>query len=734
MNSDAPTDTPHPTDPGAARAAAARQRVLDAKQARHGAGAVPEAQRTLVDAASLRASEGLAWPERVGRRTRQRLTTLAFASDPADDLLAGRPVPNPAWLPVSSGGQVPDPELAQAQAYLATFGPTPGQTGHCEPDFSVVFAEGIDGLDQRIASRRATTTPDQAATLDAFQEALHGFRAMILNAAAAVEPPLEATGEDAARGAGRDAMGAACRHLAQGGAPRSFREAIQLLWFVLLAVSYGDRAGLIVPGRMDRTLASFYARDRATGALTKAEALELIEALYFLINDYVADGLAMSVMVGGRDAEGRDTTNELSYLCLEALRRTRLVYPTVGVCWHAGTPESLTELAVDLISRGYATPAFFGDETIQRGLQLYGVPPAESGNYINSTCVEITPSGGSNVWVASPYFSTCRILLEEVAAQAQPDAHAANTFEQFLDSYLARLRDRIDEAVADINRCRDLRQQYGGKPLQSLFTRDCLARARDIDDGGARYNWVECSFVGLANLADSLHVLREEVYHQHTLTLAELHTTLQQDFAGQEPVRLRLSQAYPKYGNNCREVDALLGQIVQAAREACSRHRLRPDDSPFVPGAFCWIMHERLGAECGATPDGRHAGVPFADGGGPAQGREREGPTASILSTTSWDHAPLIGGVAYNIKFSRALFATPGAPRRVRDLLVTYLQRGGFEVQVNVVDHETLRQARAHPEQYRDLVVRIGGYTDYFTRLSTAMQDEVMRRTEFVTA
>jgi formate C-acetyltransferase len=158
---------------------------------------------------------------------------------------------------------------------------------------------------------------------------------------------------------------------------------------------------------------------------------------------------------------------------------------------------------------------------------------------------------------------------------------------------------------------------------------------------------------------------------------------------------------------------------------------MAPNESHFIPGAFCWVMHERLGSVCGATPDGRKAGFPFADGGGPAQGCERSGPTSAILSATSWDHSPLIGGVAYNMKFNSTLFDSPESVKRLEDLLVTYLRRGGFEVQVNVVDPETLRKARVNPEQYRDLVVRIGGYTDYFVNLSPGMQDELMHRTEF---
>jgi formate C-acetyltransferase len=175
----------------------------------------------------------------------------------------------------------------------------------------------------------------------------------------------------------------------------------------------------------------------------------------------------------------------------------------------------------------------------------------------------------------------------------------------------------------------------------------------------------------------------------------------------------------------------MAAEIVDHAVKECRKHKMGPDNSPYVPGTFVWIMHEQLGRQTGATPDGRKAGTPFADGAGPAQGRESKGPTAAILSTTRWDHSQMIGGLAFNMKFNTSLFKSPGGSQSLRELVLTYLRRGGFETQINVVDAETLRRARQNPEQYRDLVVRIGGYTDYFTRLSPEMQDEVLLRTEY---
>ena len=688
------------------RIAALRERVLRRKEVCSGA---LWRRDPIIVARSLRASEAVSsWQVRRGLLTRDRLGAVRFEIDELD-VLAGRLVPDRC--------EGTETEREDAQAYLSQYPSPTGQTGHCELHLTPVLEGGIDGVREDIAARLQKARGEAVEAYQSFLHALDGSSRMIENAAAA------------ARAQGMATIADSCARIAHE-QPASFRDAIQLLWFVIFGVMHGEDVGLVVPGHIDRSLHRFYEKDRRTGALDREEALVLIEGLYLLINEHIPDGLAMSVMVGGRDAEGCDVTNDLSYLCVEALRRTRLIYPTVGVCWHESTPEDLVALAVDLIGRGNPNPAFFGDETIQRGLKALGVPHEEACYYINSTCVEITPAKGSNVWVASPYFPTCRILLDEIADEAD-SGHVAAGFEEFRQRYYARLGRHIAAAVDVQNEARRGRRECGRKPLQSVFTRDCIARGRDIDDGGARYNWVECSFVGLANLADSFHVIRHEVFEQKRLTLPQLKAILDADFAGHQTERARFAEAYPKYGHDCAAVDGLFGDTVAFFRSECAKYKIEPDGSAFVPGAFCWVMHEVLGRDCGATPDGRRAGTPFADGCGPAQGREAYGPTAAILSTTSWDHSPMIGGLAYNMKFNSGFFDTPAGFAALRDLILTFLRRGGFETQINVVNTETLRRAREHPEEYRDLLVRIGGYSDYFTRLSPEMQDEIIMRTEF---
>jgi len=693
------------------RIAAIRQRVMDRKAARQAGWSM---RQPMTDARSLRASEGIgSWQVRRGHQVRDRLSDVILGLDDLE-LLAGRVLP-PRDEPA---------EVKEAEEYLKQYAGAGGQNGHCELDLEPLLERGIEGLAHRVRQRMDGATPDTADVCVSFLHALEGLS--VLADRAADEAEALAQLAPSWRRQELDELAASCRRIAAQ-PPATFRDGLQLIWLAVMATMHADQVALVVPGHLDRSLGPLYEADLAAGRTDRDQALLLLECLYLLVNDYIPDGLAIGVMVGGRDANGADVTNELSYLCLEALRRTRLVYPTVGVCWHEGTPMDLVDLAVDLIGSGNANPALFGDETIQRGLKALGVPPEEACPYVNSTCVEITPSGASNVWVASPYYNTCGLLLEEIAAAAP---EPPRTFEAFVASYRQRLAAAVEAGVAAQNQMRRDRRERGRKPLQSVFTRDCLARARDLDDGGATYNWAECSFVGLANLADSLHVIRQEVYGGD-LTLAELNEIVTGDFDGREDLRQRFLHGLPKYGQGVAEVDGLVAATVDFVAEVCGRFEMEPDGAAYVPGAFVWIVHEHMGRETGATPDGRRAGFPFADGCGPAQGRETAGPTAAILSTTSWDHSRMIGGLAYNMKFNSSLFATPSGYEGLRQLILTFLRRGGFETQINVVDAEELKAARRHPEQHRDLVVRVGGYTDYFVRLPEGMQDEVMLRTEF---
>ena len=522
-------------------------------------------------------------------------------------------------------------------------------------------------------------------------------------------------------------MAAICRHVATE-PPRTFHEAIELLFLALVALWQGEGHYLTSPGRLDRILRPFYEADLAAGRITPQAAFELIVTLFIQVNRIMSTGLALAVMVGGRDAAGNDVTNDLTYLCMAARVVTGLGYPTVGLCWHRAAPPELTDFAVQMLAYGRGDPAFFNDELIVEGLHDHGVTPEDAPDYMNSTCVEIKPVGASNIWVTAPYFNVPQALLDEMDAVATGAQPAPVTFEELEARVRTNLTAKVAAAAAELDQVWRERATRGCFPLASCLTDDCLSRGLDFDRGGARYNWVENSFVGLANLADSLVAVRRLVYQERSLTLADFAAILRDDYQGHEMLRQRIANKLPKYGNDIDEADEVARRWAGYLIEMTEAQTIGPHR--YVPGFFCWIMHERMGSQTGATPDGRRAFWPLADGAGAAQGRERCGPTASVLSTTKWSHREALGGLVHNAKFSQALFKTESDRAALRRLIETYLLAGGFEMQVNVVSRDTLLAAREHPEQYRDLLVRVAGYSDYFTKLSPKMQEEVIARTE----
>ncbi|MBM3494176.1 MAG: hypothetical protein FJX72_07635, partial [Armatimonadetes bacterium] len=442
-----------------------------------------------------------------------------------------------------------------------------------------------------------------------------------------------------------------------------------------------------------------------------------------------------------RDETGRDVSNDLTRLMVASIDHVRMAYPGIGLCWTPDTPDDVMDLACTLLAQGRSHPALFADDVVTSGLLRLGLSHRDACHYVHSTCVEITPIGISNVYVASPYYNLVQALHdvlgvaprdpshERRVAVASRDARAADppTFDDLVAAWKRRIGEMVTAGVAEQSRAMLSRDRSGGFPLLSCFVNDCLARGKDIDRGGARVNWVESSFVGLANLVDSLTAIKRLVYEEKSVSFDQLRDAIGCDFANDPNTRAAI-QRMPKYGNDDDEADRLAVMVTDFLLEECERHRTYWGDA-VVPGFFCWVMHEHLGRHTSASCNGRPAGFPLADGSGPAQGRERDGPTAMVRSVTKWNHAPMIGGIAVNMRFQPQPDYAALA-RTIRPVLETFLKLGGFEAQVNVVGAETLRDAQAHPERHRDLVVRIAGYSDYFVGLSAEMQAEVIARSE----
>lgn len=645
---------------------------------------------------------------------RARRTAAKLHSLPIDILDGERIVGRPRfWDPCGEEAE----RFGAAWKSLESVPPFPGgDTGHFNPDFDKILSIGIGGILDEIRTRRQVASDDKHAFYDACEIAMQGFSDYALAVAGACEIRAD-----------QRELGRICRKVSCE-PPSTFHEAMQLVFLTIIALWFGEDHVLCTPGRMDRTLRSFYEADVATGRITRQDAFDLICCLYIQLTMICFPGAAISVLVGGRDADGVDLTNDLTYLCLEARAATHLVYPTVGLAWHEGTPDELTDFSCRMIATGVGDPAFFNDELISRGLRDLGVSEPDSRDYMNSTCVEIKPVGASNICVTHPYFNCPAAMLkvmDEVAGGSIPDP---SDFEQFSALVREILAAEVSEAAVNSDRIWQDRYMRGGFPLASCVISDCLERGIDFDRGGARYNWAENSFVGLANLVDGMMAVKKLVFESGRLSLTELHGILKADFQGHETLRQEILNKIPHYGTDDNEVDALAVEWAHFIQETSLGNLV--GGHPYVPGFFCWIMHGEFGARTGATPDGRRSGVALADGAGAAQGRESAGPTASVLSTTGWSHRGAIGGLVHNVRLSRNSVRTESGLSALRALIEAYLRRGGFEIQVNVVGADVLRDAQTCPEKYADLLVRVAGYSDYFTNLNPVLQEEVIARTD----
>ncbi len=352
-----------------------------------------------------------------------------------------------------------------------------------------------------------------------------------------------------------------------------------------------------------------------------------------------------------------------------------------------------------------------------------GAPYAHACEYVHSSCVEITVSGRSGTWVTSPYHNCAEILLSLLSERREyPDADA------LIDAYCDRIRQRTLHGLQRENLWQLERRRNGGESiLASCLTDDCLRRGRSIDQGGALYNDIMPDYVGVTTAIDSLAAIRKLVYEDGELTLNAFMEIVERDFEGFEPLRLRIVHRCPHFGNDDPIADELARRVYAAIADAC-RGLKTFRGGRVLPGAFSFLMHEEFGRDTPATPDGRRAGEALNAGADPVSGRDTLGPTASVLSMTSWNARGFLGGVANNLRMSM-----DGAPpERVRNLCAlirTFVERGGVELQINAVSAETLRDAMEHPESHGDLIVRIGGYSDFFTALTPAMQREVYERT-----
>ena len=500
---------------------------------------------------------------------------------------------------------------------------------------------------------------------------------------------------------------------------KTFREGLQSIHF--FNVMAWD---LYYFGRVDRYLIDLYNADVAAGRITHEDAVELYACFLLLPEAYISPNVALDAMVGGTDECGNTVENEVTHIAIEAIEYARSANGKVSLAVTEDMSEELLRKAIRLNGMGLGQPALFNDRIIVEGFLRAGVPHRDAHDYCNTGCVEVTPTGKSGIHVVSPYHNLAAMLL---TAMEQGDA--ATDFDAFYKIFEGVIHSEIARRNVDLNRAQMERARNGREPARvSCLIDDCLRRGKPVDAGGALYNYVEPNFLGFANAVDGLTSIRILVYETGEYTLASLLEILRANYEGNEMLRQRIIHKLPHYGTDEESTNALSVRLSDSILSGC-KGLITYRGSKLIPGAFSYYEHAVHGKRTGATPDGRVAGYPLASGSSPVQGRETEGPTAAIRSVLSWDHRNFLGGIAVNLNFPPKILQEDSEERMLA-FVRSFMTMGGFQLQLNAVSRETLIAAREHPEEHRDLIVRVGGFSAYFTKLSPEMQQEIIDRNE----
>jgi formate C-acetyltransferase len=535
-------------------------------------------------------------------------------------------------------------------------------------------------------------------------------------------------------------------------APRNFWEALQYYWFVHLGVTTElNPWDAFNPGHLDQHLYPFYQKELEAGTLTREQAEELLQCLWIKFNNQPAPpkvGVTAQesgtytdfaqINTGGVKVDGADAVNDVTYLILDVIEAMRLLQPSSSVQLSKKNPDRFIKRAAKIIRTGFGQPSIFNTDVVVQEMIRQGKSIEDARQGGTSGCVETGAFGKEN-YNLTGYFNLPKILEITLHNGVDPqtgrrigretgDPTRFKTFDEFWAAYKKQLKHFIDIKIRGNNIIERLYAGYMPVPFLSLLIDDCIATGKDYHAGGARYNTSYIQGVGLGTMTDALAAIKYHVFDEQTLTMADLLAAVQADFAGHERTRQLLLNRTPKFGNDDDYADAVMVDIFEAYFNAI-------DGRPNTKGGEYRInllpttVHVYFGSVIGATPDGRRAKTPLSEGISPVQGADRQGPTAVIKSAAKMDHTRT-GGTLLNQKFTPQLLKDDEGLNKLAQLVRTYFKLDGHHIQFNVVDAETLRAAQQNPEKYRDLIVRVAGYSDYFCDLTPALQEEIIARTE----
>jgi len=556
---------------------------------------------------------------------------------------------------------------------------------------------------------------------------------------------------DAARKMELQKMAQICRKV-PANKPESFWEALQYYWFIHVGViTEVNPWDSFNPGRLDQHLLPFYQKDIAEGRLTKERAKELLQSFWVKFNNHPAPpkiGVTAKesntytdfalINLGGVKSDGSDAVNEMTYLLLDVIEEMRLLQPSSMVQVSKKNPDQYIRRFIEIIKTGYGQPSVFNTDAIIQEMLRVGKSIEDARNGGASGCVE-TGAFGKEAYILTGYFNIPKVL--EITLNNGIDPRTGKmigietgnpvdfkSFNELMVAFEKQMNHFLGIKINGNNIIDRIYAKMLPVPFLSILISDCIQNGKDYHDGGARYNSSYIQGVGMASISDELAALKYHIFEHKTISMQGMLEALKNDFMDYEEFRQKLLNETPKYGNDDDYADDLTRAVFEIYYKAI-------DGKPTARGGYHRVnllpttCHVYFGSVTGAMPDGRKAWTPLSEGISPAQGADRKGPTAVIKSAAKIDHVRT-GGTLLNQKFTPSFLEDENGKTAVLHLIRSYFRLDGHHIQFNVVKAETLRKAQKEPEKYRDLIVRVAGYSDYFINLTDELQEEIILRTE----
>ncbi|MFX1374292.1 MAG: trans-4-hydroxy-L-proline dehydratase [Promethearchaeota archaeon] len=534
-------------------------------------------------------------------------------------------------------------------------------------------------------------------------------------------------------------------------APQTFWEALQHYWFIHLGViTEFNTWDAFNPGRLDQHLFPFYKNDLSKGILSQEKAIELLQAFWIKFNNQPAPpkvGITAeesntytdfcNINLGGLKEDGSDGVNELSYMLLDVIEEMRIVQPSSNVQISRKTPDEFLKRAIKIIKTGFGQPSVFNADAIIQQLLRQNKSKIDAYNSGASGCVE-SGAFGKEAYILTGYFNLVKILEVTLHNGIDPitgktiglrtgDPTIFNTFDELIEAYKTQIKYFIDIKIKG-NQIIERIWAQNPAPFLSILIEDCIQKGKDYNDGGPKYNTSYIQIVGMGSITDCLASLKYNIFDHKIVSMKELLEILDNNFKERDIIRQKFINKTPKYGNDEDYADSITQKVFKIVFEAI-------DNRPNTRGGVYHInllpttVHVYFGKVTGAMPDGRKAFMPLSEGISPVQGMDIKGPTSVIKSASKIDHLRT-GGTLLNQKFTPKLLESESGINNLTQLIRTYFELNGNHLQFNIVSADTLRDAQKNPEEYRNLIVRVAGYSDYFNNLGSDLQNEIISRTE----